>query len=106
MNSIRHRIPGAAVSRRSAVARGTPWASAAATHRWFGRSLLLIILAVGGFFVASVVLADVLVHGRDLGRRRTLGAARVLAILAAVAAAVLPAIFAAVRDPVRVLRTP
>lgn len=41
-----------------------------------GRSLLLLILGVGAFFVAVVVLADVLVHRRDLGRRRTLGITR------------------------------
>lgn len=43
----------------------------------YGRSLLLMILGVGGFFVAAVVLADVLIHRRDLGRRRTLGITRV-----------------------------
>lgn len=42
----------------------------------FGRTLLLLILAVGGFFVAAVVLSDVLVRRRDLGRRRTLGVTR------------------------------
>ena len=42
----------------------------------FGRSLLLMILGVGGLFVAAVVLADVLVRRRDLGRRRTLGITR------------------------------
>lgn len=42
----------------------------------FGRSLLLLILGVGAFFVATVVLSDVLVRRRDLGRRRTLGATR------------------------------
>ena len=42
----------------------------------FGRSLLLLILGVGGLFVAAVVLADVLVRRRDLGRRRTLGVTR------------------------------
>ena len=35
-----------------------------------GRSLLLLILGVGGFFVAAVTLADVLIRRRDLGRRR------------------------------------
>lgn len=43
----------------------------------FGRSLLLLILGVGGLFVAAVVLADVLVRRRDLGRRRTLGITRI-----------------------------
>lgn len=41
-----------------------------------GRSLLFLILGVGAFFVAVVVLADVLVRRRDLGRRRTLGISR------------------------------
>lgn len=41
-----------------------------------GRSLLLLILGAGGLFVAAVVLADVLVRRRDLGRRRTLGVTR------------------------------
>ncbi len=41
-----------------------------------GRSLLFLILGVGAFFVAVVVLADVLVRRRDLGRRRTLGITR------------------------------
>ena len=42
----------------------------------FGRTLLLLILGAGGFFVAAVVLADVLIRRRDLGRRRTLGVSR------------------------------
>lgn len=42
----------------------------------YGRQLLLLILGVGGFFVAAVVLADVLIRRRDLGRRRTLGITR------------------------------
>lgn len=41
-----------------------------------GRSLLLIILGAGAFFVSTVVLADVLIRRRDLGRRRTLGITR------------------------------
>lgn len=117
----------------------------------FGRTLLLLILAVGGFFVATVVLADTLIHRRDLGRRRTLGISRtdltllvvlrtslsatlgaglgstasvlmnaalgsptpfsfagavgVLAVLVAATAALGPAWSAAMRDPVRVMRT-
>lgn len=117
-----------------------------------GRSLLLLILGAGGFFVAAVVLADVLVRRRDLGRRRTLGISRldltalvvlrawwtaslgaalgvavglwltshqgvavpldfavataVLGALLAAVASVPPAIFAAMRDPVAVMRTP
>ena len=118
----------------------------------FGRNLLWLILGVGGLFVAAVVLADVLVRRRDLGRRRTLGATRggltalvvvragvcalvgvvigvvagwvvtarigqapgldfavavgVLATLTAAIVAVLPAMYAARVDPVRVMRTP
>ena len=41
-----------------------------------GRSLLLLILGAGAFFVSIVVLADVLIRRRDLGRRRTLGIGR------------------------------
>lgn len=41
-----------------------------------GRALLLLVLTADGFLVAAVTLADVLVHRRDLGRRRTLGATR------------------------------
>lgn len=44
--------------------------------RGYGRGLLLMILSVGGFFVAAVVFADVLIRRRDLGRRRTLGVTR------------------------------
>lgn len=40
------------------------------------QATLLLILAVGGLFVAAVVLSDVLVRRRDLGRRRTLGSTR------------------------------
>lgn len=39
----------------------------------FGRMLLMLILTAGGVFVSAVVLADVLIRRRDLGRRRTLG---------------------------------
>ncbi|MCL1837922.1 MAG: hypothetical protein FWG47_01205, partial [Propionibacteriaceae bacterium] len=42
----------------------------------YGRSLLVMIMAVGGLLVAAVVLADVLIRRRDLGRRRTLGITR------------------------------
>lgn len=117
-----------------------------------GRALLLLILGVGGVFVAAVVLADVMVRRRDLGRRRTLGATRadltamvtvraavpaaigaalgslvavaittqggfpppadfaaavaVLTTVTAAIAALLPAAYAARRDPVTVMRTP
>lgn len=118
----------------------------------FGRTLLLGVLGAGAILVAIVVLADVLVRRKDLGRRRALGATRAtilalvltrtllpallgagigtatglwltarwdatppwqftlgtitLATLAALASAVPPAMYAASRDPVRVLRTP
>ena len=48
-----------------------------------GRSLLLLILGAGAFFVSIVVLADVLIRRRDLGRRRTLGIGRGDLIVAA-----------------------
>ena len=119
----------------------------------YGRSLLLLILGAGSFFVMAVVFADVLVRRRDLGRRRTLGGTRsdlaalvtirtaftaaigaavgcalawlinwfsdgiatpldftlavgVLAVLVAIVAGIPPAVFAARRDPVAVMRTP
>lgn len=62
-----------------------------------GRSLLVLILGIGGLFVAAVVLADVLVRRRDLGRRRTLGVARTdliaMAALRCVIAGILGAAF-------------
>lgn len=42
----------------------------------YGRGLLLAVLAAGALLTAVVVLADVLVHRADLGRRRALGAPR------------------------------
>jgi len=41
-----------------------------------GRSLLLLILGIGGTLIAVVVLGQVMIRRRDLGRRRTLGASR------------------------------
>jgi putative ABC transport system permease protein len=118
----------------------------------FGRGLLLLTLGGGAFLIAVVVLAEVLLRRRDLGRRRALGAPRwglvtlvvartvaaavpgallgavvgyavaagwgqpppvdftaavaVLSVLVAGAVAVAPALLAAGRDPVGVLRTP
>lgn len=140
------------VSVDSPVALAELQAEVAADLGTFGRTLLLGVLGAGAFLVAIVVLADVLVRRKDLGRRRALGATRgaivamvigrtllpallgaaigvgaglwiaarlaaippwpftvgtaILAILTAVASAVLPALYAATRDPVRVLRTP
>ena len=108
----------------------------------------MTVVGVGALLVAGVVLADVLIRSRDLGRRRTLGITRLDLVLlvcartgiaagagvvlgcgltavvlwdhlspagvvgatavtttTAVLAAVPPAVFAAHRDPVRVLRT-
>jgi len=42
----------------------------------YGRSLVVIVLAAGALLTAIVVLADVLLHRTDLGRRRALGAPR------------------------------
>ncbi|MDO5634803.1 MAG: hypothetical protein Q4G34_08035 [Micrococcus sp.] len=118
----------------------------------FGRTLLVSVLAGGAVVMAAVVLADVLLSRKDVGRRRALGATRgvvvtvialrtlapvlvgvlagvgvgvvmtarldavppgsfvlgtaVLVALSALLAALPPAVFAATRDPVRVLRTP
>lgn len=118
----------------------------------FSRTLLFGVLGSGLILIAVIVLADVLIHRADLGRRRALGATRstitslvmgrnalpavvgeavgtasgmaisintghlppptfimgtaILSVLAAIAASALPAIYAATRDPVRVLRTP
>lgn len=114
----------------------------------YTRTLLATVLGIGAFFVGAVVLADVLIRSRDLGRRRTLGITRtdlvllvtartalaaatgalvacvtaglamagtvpaqtvaatgILAVVATILAAVPPAVFAARRDPVRVMRT-
>lgn len=61
----------------------------------FGRTLLLLILGAGGFFVAAVVLADVLIRRRDLGRRRTLGITRTDLIGLVAARALLAAVLGA-----------
>lgn len=118
----------------------------------FGRNILYGVLGAGALLIAIVVLADVLIRRKDLGRRRALGATRsvitalvmlrtaipaligaalgaglgfylttrwhvappptfaiataVLATITSAASAILPAVFAARRDPVAVLRTP
>jgi len=118
----------------------------------YGRDLLALTLGGGAFLIAVVVLAEVLLRRRDLGRRRALGASRrdvatlvllrtiaaaipgaltgtaagvaaaaawadqppadftaataTLTILVAATVAVAPAVLAARRDPVGVLRTP
>ncbi|USQ81881.1 permease [Ornithinimicrobium faecis] len=140
------------VSVDSPVALAELQAEVAADLGTFGRTLLFGVLGAGALLVAIVVLSDVLVRRKDLGRRRALGATRgtivamviartllpallgagigtaaglwvadrfaalppwefttgtaILALLAAIASAILPALYAATRDPVRVLRTP
>ncbi|GAA3801498.1 FtsX-like permease family protein [Cellulomonas soli] len=42
----------------------------------FGRGMLILVMGAGAVLVGVVVLADVLLRRRDLGRRRALGAAR------------------------------
>ncbi|MFP7696746.1 ABC transporter permease [Trueperella sp. LYQ143] len=42
----------------------------------YNRSTILIAFALGGLLIAATVLADVLLHRRDLGRRRALGISR------------------------------
>ncbi|MFB9621217.1 ABC transporter permease [Brooklawnia cerclae] len=42
----------------------------------YGRGLMLMVLGAGALLTAIVVLADVLLHRTDLGRRRALGAPR------------------------------
>lgn len=42
----------------------------------YGRGTLLLTLGGGAFLIAVVVLAEVLLHRRDLGRRRALGSTR------------------------------
>ena len=61
-----------------------------------GRSLLLLILGAGAFFVAIVVLADVLIRRRDLGRRRTLGIGRADLVLLVAVRTAAPAVLGAV----------
>ncbi len=136
----------------SALAAAGASQQAAGALAGLGRSLLLLILGAGAFFVAIVVLADVLIRRRDLGRRRTLGITRgelvalvtartagpsilgaalgagigcaqvwhttgqfpatfaaataLLGVVTALLACLPPALYAARRDPVEVMRTP
>ncbi|WP_216452360.1 FtsX-like permease family protein [Arcanobacterium phocae] len=115
-------------------------------------AILLLVHGVGIVIIGVIVLTNVLIHAKDLGRRRTLGITRsalicfvvlrtvvisligivsgvilgytvmyfahtpvpldfavasiILALCAAAVAAIPPAIFAAHRDPVRVMRMP
>lgn len=57
----------------------------------FGRGLLLLVLASGGALIAVVVLSDVLVRRKDLGRRRALGATRSTIILLVLGRTLVPA---------------
>lgn len=118
----------------------------------YGRGVLLLTIGGGAFLIAVVVLAEVLLRRRDLGRRRALGAPRgmllalvvcrtvaaaipgavlgtaaglaaanawaqappadftaavaLVTVLVVAVAATGPALLAATRDPVGVLRTP
>ncbi|WP_099332096.1 ABC transporter permease [Actinomyces minihominis] len=118
----------------------------------YNQALLAMILGVGAIFIAIVTLSDVLLHRKELGRRRALGATRLdlslltvlrvvvpagvgalvgsvsaiafyaldninlplsfvaavawLAVITAGLAATVPAVWASMRDPVSVLRTP
>src|SRR5690606_4790148 len=58
----------------------------------YGRDLLALTLGGGAFLIAVVVLAEVLLRRRDLGRRRALGASRrdvaTLVLLRTIAAAI------------------
>lgn len=67
-------VEGVAVESPTAIAETAR--DIASQQASYGRSLLVLILAVGGVFVAAVALADVLIRRRDLGRRRTLGITR------------------------------
>lgn len=62
----------------------------------FGRGLLLLVLAAGGVLVAVVVLSDVLVRRKDLGRRRALGATRSTIILLVLGRTLVPGLLGAV----------
>ena len=60
-----------------------------------GRSALILILTTGSFFVTVVVLADVLIRRRDLGRRRTLGITRADLVTLVAARTAAPAVLGA-----------
>ncbi|WP_167853863.1 ABC transporter permease [Acidipropionibacterium timonense] len=61
----------------------------------YGQSMLAGIMLVGAFFVAAVVLSDVLIHQRDLGRRRTLGITRGDLVQLVVLKTLIPAVIGA-----------
>lgn len=62
----------------------------------YNQSLLTMIMGVGALFIAIVVLADVLLHRRDLGRRRALGITRTDLTLVTVCRTMVPAAIGAV----------
>nr|MCW1079641.1 hypothetical protein [Streptococcus anginosus] len=61
---------------RSSVSQAKQGVAVTGQVAGMGRALLILILGVGALFIAAVVLADVLIRRRDLGRRRTLGITR------------------------------
>lgn len=61
----------------------------------YNQQLLAMILGVGAIFIAIVVLSDVLLHRRELGRRRALGATRLDLSLLTVVRTVVPAVLGA-----------
>jgi putative ABC transport system permease protein len=61
----------------------------------FGRRLMLLVLGAGALLVAAVTLADVLLHSKDSGRRRALGATRGVLVGVTVARATYAAVVGA-----------
>src|SRR5690606_2271114 len=78
-------------SAQSPVAPAELQAEVAGDLGTFGRTLLLGVLGAGALLVAIVVLADVLVRRKDLGRRRALGATRGMILALVIARTLLPA---------------
>lgn len=66
----------------------------------FARALLIGVLAAGALLIAVVVLADVLVRRKDLGRRRALGATRATVLAVVVLRNLAPALAGAVSGTV------
>lgn len=61
----------------------------------YSHGLLLLVMGVGALLITIVVLADVLVRRRDLGRRRALGASRTAIVAIVTMRALLAALFGA-----------
>lgn len=84
-----------AVTVQSPVGLAELQAEVAGDLTTFGRTLLLGVLGAGALLVAIVVLADVLVRRKDLGRRRALGATRATILSLVIARTLLPALLGA-----------